>query len=409
MKNTSATRAFRNYTLWSLDIMSASWVLLLTAMAEDYLSWTFTAWVFFPSLILECVFCSIFARVLYPKNEKALPQPLPSWLRQGCVFSTATAFVSAIFLVPIAESPEASFVLSAPLSVVAVIALCVVAALPSTRTFMTLYFTGTILTICGLALSFVWHRVFSNDGYDVAFLLGLTMGLLVGVCLFPLLMRWTFSLMNSIGTKVRLSAMQAELAVADERLRIARDLHDVFGRTLTAVAVKTELAAALADAEGAPRAADEARRVHQLADDALKEVRAVLAEYRRPDFSVEVLGALSLLSSAGIPTTFSGERDVPAEASEPLALVLREAATNVVRHSDATTCTITVRYDDEGAELVVVNNRAREGDGKGSGLDGLAERLSSFDGHIGVHRERDEFVLTAWVPLDQLHDTDVKG
>ena len=239
----------------------------------------------------------------------------------------------------------------------------------------------------------------------------------LALVLTPLATRWSFAILSSVRAQEDLDLMRADLAVAQERLRIARDLHDVFGRTLTTVAVKAELAAALADAEEAPRAAAESRNVRALADDALKEVRAVLAEYRRPDLATELAGAHSLLASAGIATRTIGETAIPVWAAEPLALVLREAVTNVVRHSEARSCTIRVALDDDGAALTVTNDGARDPaaeagsadaitlaapgptqKGSPSGLASLSERIEAVGGTLAAHRKRDDFTVTARVP-----------
>jgi len=149
----------------------------------------------------------------------------------------------------------------------------------------------------------------------------------------------------------RTRVLHARLAVAEERLRFSRDLHDVFGRTLSVVAVKSELAAELA-ARGRPGAEEQMLEVRRIAQDALREVRAVVAGYRTADLGAELVGARSVLRSAGIETTVHGEETpVGTAAQEALAWAVREAVTNVVRHSTARTCTITVHRD--GATSVV--------------------------------------------------------
>src|SRR5690606_12797144 len=100
----------------------------------------------------------------------------------------------------------------------------------------------------------------------------------------------------------RTRVLHARLAVAEERLRFSRDLHDVFGRTLSVVAVKSELAAELA-ARGRPGAEEQMLEVRRIAQDALREVRAVVAGYRSANLGAELAGARSVLRSAGITTT----------------------------------------------------------------------------------------------------------
>lgn len=219
--------------------------------------------------------------------------------------------------------------------------------------------------------------------------------------------RWSMTIVTSVKDQAHTDAMKADLAVAEERLRIARDMHDVLGRTLTAVALKSDLAAALADAGKAEAAAQESRSVHELADEALKELRGVLAGYRRPDFATELAGAKGLLDSAGIKTRIIGGTDLPADAAEPLSWVLREAATNIVRHADATRCTIRVDSTDTAAQLTITNNGVRspkKTDERqvddltpGSGLASLTARLADMNSTLESVQHGDTFTLTAHV------------
>nr|WP_241744519.1 histidine kinase [Cellulosimicrobium arenosum] len=194
--------------------------------------------------------------------------------------------------------------------------------------------------------------------------------------------------------------VHARLAVAEERLRFSRDLHDVFGRTLSVVAVKSELAAELAS-RGRPGAEEQMLEVRRIAQDALREVRAVVAGYRATDLPAELAGARSVLRSAGIDTTVHGEgTPVGAQAQEALAWAVREAVTNVVRHSDARSCTITLHRDDASSVVEVVNDGVPVGAvaGRGSGLVGLAERLDGAGGRIETWSDGDRFGLVARVP-----------
>ncbi len=198
----------------------------------------------------------------------------------------------------------------------------------------------------------------------------------------------------------RTRVLHARLAVAEERLRFSRDLHDVFGRTLSVVAVKSELAAELA-ARGRPGAEEQMLEVRRIAQDALREVRAVVAGYRSADLGAELAGARSVLRSAGITTTVHGdETPVGQEAQEALAWAVREAVTNVVRHSTATTCVITVHRDGGSSVVEVVNDGvpATARAGRGSGLVGLAERLEGAGGALETWVDDRRFGLVARVP-----------
>lgn len=237
-----------------------------------------------------------------------------------------------------------------------------------------------------------------------------------------LTIRWSIIVTASVTDQAKMDAMRADLAVAEERLRIARDMHDVLGRTLTAVALKSELAAVLASAGRAEDAAAESRAVHLLADGALRELRGVLAGYRRPDLATELAGAKGLLDSAGVSTRVIGEsRGIPVRASEAFSWVLREAATNIVRHSDASRCTIRIDSEPGHVKLTVNNDGAHEfqtrrfvtepdfdqSDGDvdqdvpGSGLVGLRSRLAGMGATLAAEVRGDTFVLVARVAVGE--------
>ena len=214
---------------------------------------------------------------------------------------------------------------------------------------------------------------------------------------------WIVEVVRELDTARQASA---RLAVAEERLRIARDMHDVVGRALSAVAVKSELAAALAR-RGDPRGADEMDDVRSLAQDSLREVRRVVAGYRAADLSTELDGARSVLRAAGVTVRVVGEvPELAAPQADALAWVVREAVTNIVRHSAARECRIDLDRQEETGEMVlrVSNDGARVGvagvaglEG-GAGLVGLRERLAAVGGALDVAADGDRFVLTARVP-----------
>ncbi|MFC0006450.1 sensor histidine kinase [Micromonospora siamensis] len=194
---------------------------------------------------------------------------------------------------------------------------------------------------------------------------------------------------------------QARLAAAEERLRFARDVHDLLGHDLTVIALKAELAARLApvDAGRAGREADEVRR---LAGTALHRVRAAVHGYRTVDLTEQLAAVADVLRSCGVRCTVvppSGA--LPAPAAGDLAAVLREAGTNVLRHSRAGWCRIEVTREDEMATMTVRNDGAVAGgpDGHSNGLRGLAERLAVAGGTLHTGRDGDEFVLRATVPV----------
>jgi two-component system sensor histidine kinase DesK len=170
--------------------------------------------------------------------------------------------------------------------------------------------------------------------------------------------------------------------------------------------VKSQLAAELVR-RGRPEAADEVDDVRRVAEDSLREVREVVRGHRSADLAGELAGARSVLRAAGVACEVHGEdvgAALPRAAQTALAWVAREAVTNVLRHSHATRCAITLRLTGGKAELEVVNDgvveeAATATDGRpGSGLTGLGERLASAGGSLRSRRQDASFVLTASVP-----------
>ncbi|WP_051342693.1 sensor histidine kinase [Pseudonocardia spinosispora] len=170
------------------------------------------------------------------------------------------------------------------------------------------------------------------------------------------------------------------LAVAHERARLARDLHDVLGHSLTAITVKASLTRRLL--ESGRRVEDalaEVRDVENLARTTLGEVRATVAGQRRMTLVEELAAARAALRAAGIDADLpTSTDDVDTRLDEPLAYVLREGVTNVVRHSRARRCIVRVgrRW------LEIVDDGVGPVNGAGNGLTGLSERLAAVEGTI---------------------------
>jgi two-component system sensor histidine kinase DesK len=184
-------------------------------------------------------------------------------------------------------------------------------------------------------------------------------------------------------------------AVTAERLRIARDLHDLLGHSLSLIALKSELAGRLVEAAPA-RAAAEIHDIEIVARTALQEVREAVAGYRQSTLGDELRAARELLAAAGI--RFSLQRDEALEdclspATEAaLGWAVREGITNVIRHSHARTCRLWLRVDADTAQLDLRDDGAGgpPGDGasnsvhgiSGSGLRGLSERVAALGGAV---------------------------
>lgn len=172
------------------------------------------------------------------------------------------------------------------------------------------------------------------------------------------------------------TAESERLAVENERLRFARDLHDILGHTLTSITIRSQLAARLA-ATDPGRAAEEMGGVERAARQALDDVRDAVAGYRAVSLPEELRNAEAALDLAGIALTVSGARPVPSGSESLLAWAVREAVTNVLRHSGAARCWITVGA---GSLEVRDDGRAAAGTGAGNGLLGLAERVEASGG-----------------------------
>lgn len=204
----------------------------------------------------------------------------------------------------------------------------------------------------------------------------------------------------------RARRLSAELAVADERLRFAADLHDIQGHHLQVIALKSELAARLADADPA-RAAAEMREVQRLAIDTLQDTRAVVQGYRRTSLDEEIANATRVLAAAGIDARLqvdpAADSDRLSETSRNLlGLLMREATTNVLRHSQARHTEVDYRVEAGMARLRVGNDGAVAGPSasRGTGLDMLAERLAAVGGTLTREHDGDRFVVAASLPLD---------
>jgi two-component system sensor histidine kinase DesK len=174
------------------------------------------------------------------------------------------------------------------------------------------------------------------------------------------------------------------LAVAEERARVARDLHDVLGHSLTTIAVKAGLARRILESSGdGGLAINELRDVENLSRTALSEVRATVSGYRTASLPAELVGARVALQAAEITADLPhAVDDVPPELQEPFAYVLREGVTNVIRHSGARRCEVRL-----GESWIEVRDDGSGCDGKGTaghGLAGLAERLAQVGGSLSA-------------------------
>lgn len=201
----------------------------------------------------------------------------------------------------------------------------------------------------------------------------------------------------------RLNRKQEEieaLAAVAERERIARDLHDVLGHTLSVIVLKSELAGRLLEkdlaAEGRDgavnlgRARAEIGDVERTARTALAEVREAIGGYRARGLGAEIAAARETLATAGVTLTTEGHlTHTPLSAAEEtvLSLALREAVTNIVRHASATECRLKIVVDQGVHRLSIEDDGRHPAMREGNGLRGMRERVESLGGQLSLTRE----------------------
>lgn len=231
-------------------------------------------------------------------------------------------------------------------------------------------------------------------------LTGSWLGAVALSCLLVFAGVWSFGITRPtgwlLGVVRKLDAArstEARLAVAEERLRFGRDLHDVMGRNLAVIALKSELAVQLARRER-PEAVEQMVEVQRIAQESQREVREVVRGYRKADLQAELAGARSILRAAGVDCRIEGEDEtqLPPEVESALGWVVREGTTNVLRHAaEVRHCALRTLIDPHRSVLVmtmendgVTHPPVATGTGSppGSGLKGLRERLHPLGGTL---------------------------
>ncbi|MGV8874461.1 MAG: sensor histidine kinase [Rhodococcus sp. (in: high G+C Gram-positive bacteria)] len=178
----------------------------------------------------------------------------------------------------------------------------------------------------------------------------------------------------------------ADLAIVAERERMSRDVHDILGHSLTVITVKSELAGRLIEIDPA-RAAVEIAELETLARQALADVRSTVGGMRQVDIGTELASARTALTAAGIDAELPCDADVvPLRHRELFGWVIREAATNVVRHSSARRCRVTLSASSISIVDDGVGPADDGGDTGGNGLRGLGERVTAAGGSLTIAR-----------------------
>jgi two-component system sensor histidine kinase DesK len=208
---------------------------------------------------------------------------------------------------------------------------------------------------------------------------------------------------------VQLHKLRGELArkaVAGERLRLARDTHDLLGLGLSAIAMKADLIGKLIGRDDA-RAGDEIADLARICTTARADVRLVAGEARDLPLNAELAAAQDVLASAGIDVRAHVCADPAPEAAAILVPVVREAVTNILKHSSASYCVLEMTADASLLQLLISNDGSNEADSAplatagrtGSGLHNLAARLEAAGGHLATRREDGTFSLAVELPL----------
>jgi two-component system, NarL family, sensor histidine kinase DesK len=194
---------------------------------------------------------------------------------------------------------------------------------------------------------------------------------------------WATAFVRQVAAVAELRSAREELAkmaVNEERLRFARDLHDLLGHSLSLITLKSELAGRLLPDEP-EKAGVEVSDIEEVARQALGEVRGAVAGYRSPTLEEELTGASEMLGVAGITCQIENEAGLlPKEIDGVLAWAVREGTTNVIRHSQAQNCRIVLAREDGKVHAEITDDgRGKTNEGiSGSGLSGLAERVAGF-------------------------------
>lgn len=220
---------------------------------------------------------------------------------------------------------------------------------------------------------------------------------------FPLIVGGSnvfFAERNRMNRKLRKANEEIEnLAKVAERERIARDLHDVLGHTLSVITLKSELAGKLIDRDP-QRAGKEIREVEQISRQALSDVRDAIRGYRSQGLVAELAQAKATLETAGLTVQCDAATTVklPAIQESVLSLAVREAVTNVVRHSQARNCRMRLEQQNGDCRLEIHDDGCGTSNGEGNGLRGMRERVEMLGGTLQRSSESGT-TLTITLPL----------
>lgn len=366
---------------WWGPVSAVVWLVWLAAPLTEFLDTHPSRPVLAVGLTGFTAFCGlyalIYARRTYTRADRELiAGPVGLWLMGATLFAIAIGFTLGIgaewapMFVFVATAMAAMAPLDrGPLAIAGAVAAYVATALVSGQVAGEI--AGMSLTIGGLGFMVYSFARLHNTIYELR----------------------------------RARAEIAELAASEERLRIARDLHDLLGHNLSLLALKSELAGRLIATDPA-RAASEIKDIETVSRSALREVREAVADYRRPSLTSELRAASELLDAAGIASFQTGSAGaLSPDLEATLAWSIREGVTNVVRHSEAKRCGIRLDRRDGHVSAEITDDgrgcQRRDGATAGNGLRGLRERVAQLGGSLdaGTMANGTGFRLCLTVPL----------
>ena len=272
------------------------------------------------------------------------------------------------------------------------------------------FYVGNIKSKAGFISMYVIHLVLTSAAIIFAFFINYVLFLshlpflvmtILGVILIPLN---KYNRLKQEELEVKLEDANqriAELAIVEERNRIARDLHDTLGQKLSMVGLKAELSQKLIDREP-DKAKEELQDIQDTARHALKEVREMISDMKNASLTDELSHVRMLLDAAGISHEIHNERgpaELPMLTESVLSMSLKEAVTNVVKHSNARRCIITLTESDRDIFLKITDDgSASPKVHYGNGLQGMKERLTFVNGECRTFSSENGFEVNITVP-----------
>lgn len=277
--------------------------------------------------------------------------------------------------------------------------------------------SSTLLGYIGFVLGYYLRPPFSIIGTGV-----LLVCLYASGWFFKLFYGWFFlpgtliivgmAIMSAAVRKEHIAVYQAyrseqqveQLATVAERERIARDLHDILGHTLTSILLKSQLAYKLCKNDNKEQALKELEEVCRISADSLSDVRATVTGYKAKSLDQLVVRLSDRLVDKGIVSDIEGDfGGLSPKAEAAIGLILTEVITNIQRHSSADHVCIRGERLGDAYRLTVTDNGACQAPFKGNGLVGIEERAAEFDGHCEINTEKG-FRLSVTLAKDVFND-----